>query len=181
MYAGKSGEARSRVSVGVLRRIAGGLAFLVFLSSSVMTVSFAAPEKPAQENKEPRPFDETRDAMADVDAALARAEARGVRALLVLGGNWCHDSRGLAAKFETLELAALIAGKYELVWVDVGRRDRNLDVAKRFGVGDLLGTPTMLIVSPAGALLNADTVHDWRDAASRSEAEILAYLSAQAD
>ncbi len=139
------------------------------------------PVKAAHEENEPRPFDETRDAMADVDAALARAGERGVRALLVLGGNWCHDSRGLAAKFQTPELAALIAEKYELVWVDVGRRDRNLDVAKRFGVGDLLGTPTVLIVSPAGDLLNADSVHDWRDAASRSDAETLAYFTGQAD
>ncbi len=168
------------MSIGLLRLISGGLAFAVCLPSAGMTASFAASDKAAHENKEPRPFDETRDAMADVDAALARAEARGVRALLVLGGNWCHDSRGLAAKFGTPALAALIAGKYELVWVDVGRRDRNLDVAKRFGVGDLLGTPTVLIVSPAGALLNAGSVHDWRDAASRSQAEILAYFSEQA-
>jgi len=168
------------VSGGLLRTVAGGVAFFVFLLSSAMTVSFAASEKTAHEDREPRPFDEARDAMADVDAALARAETRGVRALLVLGGNWCHDSRGLAAKFQTPDLAALIAAKYELVWVDVGRRDRNLDVAKRFGVGDLLGTPTVLIVSPAGDLLNADSVHDWRDAASRSEAETLAYFSGQA-
>ncbi|MEQ8936185.1 MAG: thioredoxin family protein [Amphiplicatus sp.] len=168
------------MSIGLLRLVAGGLAFLVCLLSSVVTVSFAALDKAAHEHKEPRPFDETRGAMADVDAALARAEVRGARTLLVLGGNWCHDSRALAAKFETPELAALIVEKYELVFVDVGHRDRNLDVAKRFGVGDLLGTPTVLIVSPAGELLNADSIHDWRDAASRSEAETVAYFSKQA-
>ena len=166
---------------GLLRLIAGGFAIFSCALSGVAAAPFdAASDKAAQDDGEPRPFDEARDAMADVDAALARAEARGVRALLVLGGNWCHDSRGLAANFERPELAALIAEKYELVWVDVGRRDRNLEVAKRFGVGDLLGTPTVLIVSPAGDLLNADSVHDWRDAASRSEAETLAYFARQA-
>ncbi|MEE2691230.1 MAG: thioredoxin family protein [Pseudomonadota bacterium] len=139
-----------------------------------------APASAALDDDGPRPFNEAADAMADVDAALARAGARGTRALLVLGGDWCHDSRGLAAKFETPELAALIGENYELVFVDVGHRDRNLDVARRFGVGDLLGTPTVLIVSAEGALLNADSVHGWRDAASKSLEETTAYFRAYA-
>src|SRR5262249_10173951 len=95
---------------------------------------------------------------------------------LVLGGNWCHDSRGLAAKFETPDLAALVAKNYELVWVDVGHRDKNMDVPKRFGVNDLLGTPTILILSADGELLNGDSVHDWRNAASRTLDETSAYF-----
>jgi hypothetical protein len=65
---------------------------------------------------------------------------------------------------------------YELVWVDVGYRDRNLDVAARFGVVGLLGTPTILILSPGGALLNRDSVHDWRTADSKPYSETLAYF-----
>ncbi|MEZ5892542.1 MAG: thioredoxin family protein [Parvularculaceae bacterium] len=129
---------------------------------------------------EPRPFDETRDAMADVDAALAAATTSRKHVLLVLGGNWCHDSRGLAGKFEKPELARVIADGYELVFVDVGHRDRNLDVARRFGVKDLLGTPTVLILSADGELLNATSVHDWRTAASKSDEETLAYFKAYA-
>jgi hypothetical protein len=130
----------------------------------------------ASADNEPRPFNEDADATADVDAALANARVRGSRVLLVLGGNWCHDSRGLAEKFETPELAALIAEKYELVWIDVGRRDKNMDAPKRFGVHDLLGTPTILILSADGELLNADSVHDWRNADSRTLEETTSYF-----
>jgi hypothetical protein len=131
----------------------------------------------AQEPREPRPFDEAADAMADVDAALAAARLSGKRVLLVLGGNWCHDSRGLAAKFEDPGLKALIGRAYELRWIDVGRRERNLDVAKRFGVATLVGTPTILILSADGELLNADSVHDWRNADSRSLKETTVYFA----
>jgi hypothetical protein len=41
-------------------------------------------------------YDETADAAAQIDAALAEAAARAGPALLVFGANWCHDSRGLA-------------------------------------------------------------------------------------
>ena len=125
---------------------------------------------------DPRPFDASADAMMDVDIALTAAQASGRNVLLALGGNWCHDSRGLAAKFQEPALAAVIAESYELVWVDVGYRDRNLDVAKRFGVDALYGTPTILILSPEGELLNADTVHDWRTADSIPYDEVLAYF-----
>lgn len=125
---------------------------------------------------DPRPYDANRDAMADVDRALAAARANNTNAVIVLGGNWCHDSRGLAAKFEARELAALIEERYELVYVDVGYRDRNLDVARRLGVDELYGTPTVLIVSGAGALLNRESVHDWRTADSKPYGETLAYF-----
>lgn len=130
---------------------------------------------------DPRPFDATANATMDVDIALASARVSGRSVLLVLGGNWCHDSRGLAAKFQQPELAEVIAESYELVWVDVGRRDRNLHIPKRFGVDDLYGTPTVLILSPEGELLNADSVHEWRTADSKPYDETLAYFEDYAE
>ncbi len=133
-------------------------------------------KKKRKHHDDPRPFDASRNAMADVDAALTSSEISGKRVLLVLGGNWCHDSRGLAAKFEQRELAQVIGENYHLVWVDVGRRDRNLDVPARFGVPQLFGTPTVLILSPEETLLNADSVHDWRAADSKPYDETLRYF-----
>ena len=128
------------------------------------------------DDNNPRPFDAARDAGADVDAAFKAAKISGRNVLLVLGGNWCHDSRGLAAKFERPELAKIIAEGYELVWVDVGYRDRNLDVPARFGVMELLGTPTVLVLSPEGELLNGDSIHDWRSADSIAYEDALDYF-----
>jgi len=132
------------------------------------------------DDDDPRPFDAARDATADVDEAFLAAQDSGRNVLLVLGGNWCHDSRGLAAKFEQPELARVVADNYERVWVDVGHRDRNLHVARRFGVPELFGTPTVLILSPEGGLLNRETVHDWRTADSKPYGETLAYFQAYA-
>jgi thiol-disulfide isomerase/thioredoxin len=147
------------------------------VSGDVVEAAF----EPRGHDKDPRPFDDTRNAMADVNAALMAAQAGGKNVLLVLGGNWCHDSRGLAAKFERDELAAVIAESYELVYVDVGYRDRNLDVPARFGVMELFGTPTVLIVSPEGDLLNRDSVHEWRTADSKPYDETLGYFRRYAE
>lgn len=125
---------------------------------------------------DPRPFSAKRNATQEVNAALAAAQYSNKNVLLVLGGNWCHDSRGLAGKFQRPELARVIADGYELVWVDVGYRDRNLHIAERFGVDEVRGTPTVLIVSPEGYLLNGADVHNWNTAASKPYDETLAYF-----
>ncbi|MEO1015146.1 MAG: serine hydrolase [Pseudomonadota bacterium] len=130
-----------------------------------------------EDHPEARPFQKGRDAAFDVDSALREAAQSGKTVALVLGANWCHDSRGLAGRLRQPQFASLIDRGFHLVYVDVGQRDRNIDIARRFGIDELKGTPTVLFVSPEGALLNPDTVHDWRNAASRTRQETLDYFA----
>lgn len=124
-------------------------------------------------------------AMGDVDAALARAAANGKRVLLVMGANWCHDSTALAGWLETPRFAALVAERYELVFVNVGMPQtgdgHNLDVANRFGLTELPGTPALLVLTAEGKAVNLDTAASWRNAASRSEDAIFAELTMLAE
>lgn len=140
------------------------------------------PEAPA--HPEARLYSASADAIADVDAALARAAVNGKRVLLVMGANWCHDSRALAGWLETPRLAALAAQSYEVVFVDVGTPQtgagRNLDIPRRFGLAEMQGTPALLVLTPEGRAVNLDTAATWRNAASRSEAAIHAELAALA-
>ena len=138
----------------------------------------------AAHHPEARSYDATRDASADVDAALAQATQSGKHVLLVMGANWCHDSRALAGWLETPRFAELVAREYELVFVNVGMPQtgdgHNLDIARRFGLDELPGTPNLLVVAPDGSLANADSATSWRNAASRSEDEIFEELVALA-
>jgi thiol-disulfide isomerase/thioredoxin len=131
----------------------------------------AAPEE-LPDHPEARPFDAKANAKTEVDAALARAKAANKMALIVMGANWCHDSRALAGWFAQPRFAAMIVARYELVYVDVGMRDRNIDIARRFGLKSIKGTPTVLIVDGDGRLLNKKDAPTWRNAAARSQDEI---------
>ncbi len=94
------------------------------------------------------------DAEAEVDAALALAADRGTRVLLVMGANWCHDSRAFAGWMETPRFQQLISDHYELVYVNIGMPQsgdgHNLQIAERFGLDDLPGTPNLLVLTPEG-------------------------------
>lgn len=132
-----------------------------------------------------RPYDMHGEAMPAVDAALAEADATGKHVLLVMGANWCHDSRGLAGLLETPRFAELIAASYVPVFIDAGkpREDaaNNIEVARRFGVDRLIGTPNVFVINADAERLNSvEDVTGWTDAASREEDMIYDFLVSMA-
>ena len=134
-------------------------------------------------NPLPLPYDETADAKADVAAALARAKASGKHVLLDFGGNWCPDCRILAGVLELDEVEDAVAATFEVAMIDVGRKNKNLDIAEAYGV-TITGVPTVIIIDPKGRFLNAghptalsnaramkpqaivDTIFGWVEAAN---------------
>jgi len=149
-----------------------------------LALAGCATTPPAPAHPEARSYAVSADAMGDVDTALVRAAASDKRVLLVMGGNWCHDSRALAGWLETPRFAALVAEKYELVFVNVGLPQtgdgHNLAVPRRFGLAELAGTPAVLVLTAEGQPVNLDTAAGWRNAASRSHEAIFAELAALA-
>jgi hypothetical protein len=127
-------------------------------------------------------YHEGRNAQADVDTAISRAKAEGKMVLIVLGANWCHDSRSLASWFESPRFRAMLDARYALVYVDVGKpqtgEGRNLDIARRFGIRKMKSTPLVLIASPDGTRLNSKKeAISWRNAASRSEEDVFIHFA----
>ena len=103
--------------------------------------------------------------LADVQRALDRAGDGDRLALVVLGANWCHDSRALASRLHQSPLAEVIQQHYELVFVDVGFLDKGRAVTQQFGVAHYYATPTVLIIDPLnGQLVNDEDRHIWGNA-----------------
>lgn len=121
------------------------------------------------------------DDAARLDAALASAKAEGKLAVIVFGADWCHDSQALAELLTSDAFKAEFGTRFAVTFIDVGvpqdGRGRNLDLAGRFGVAKMPGTPTMVVVSPRGKRLNGrKDAYSWRNAASRDRAEVLGWF-----
>ncbi len=125
----------------------------------------AANASAAETDSNGRRYAASPDPAADVQQALQRAADNDRRALVVLGANWCHDSRALASRLHKSPLLGLIEQEYELVFVDVGFYENRADVLSRFDVDQYYATPTVLIIDPANEQVvnNADR-HIWGDA-----------------
>ena len=146
-------------------RPALALALAVLLATPAPSAVLAA----GAESPEAKPFPSSGRARADIAAALTRASGNGHRVLVVFGGNWCHDSRALAGWFATPRFRAMLDARYEVVWVNVGHKDKNLDLARSYGLDGIAGTPTVLMLDAAGKPFNLADAPTWRNAGSRGE------------
>ncbi|WP_226018284.1 thioredoxin family protein [Novosphingobium sp. FKTRR1] len=116
----------------------------------------------------PLPYDESANADAVVAAAKARAKRSHKLLLIDLGGNWCLDCRLLAGTVEQEPLKGWLDKRFELVTVDVGRFDKNLQIQRGYGItGRLEGVPSVLVVDPrTNRLINKGHVSALSDARS---------------
>lgn len=144
---------------------------------AILALSLAACAATPPPHPEARPFATAPTPATEVDAARARATTANKRVMLIFGLDNCHDSRALAGWFDTARFQMMLQPRYEIVWIDVGEaRDKSADLAKRFQVGPIVGTPTVVIASADGTPLNLSDAASWRNAASRSENEIFDYF-----
>lgn len=117
-------------------------------------------------------------AMADVEATLAKAKTNGKLAMVIMGANWCHDSMAFLRKLESAEMQELVANRYEYAIVDVGYLEHGSEIIQRFGKPVIYGTPTVLIINPQNnQLLNNQNTHRWRDADSISLEDTVSYFA----
>jgi thiol-disulfide isomerase/thioredoxin len=124
------------------------------------------------------PYDTKADASAAVDAAFARAGKNGKRVLIDLGGNWCADCIVLANLMQLPELKRFLAAHFEIVVVDVGRFDRNLQIPARFGITQRLeGVPSVIIAEPDGTFVNPGRIAALADARHMTPQAIADWLA----
>ena len=118
----------------------------------------------------PVPYDEAANARTQIAAARTRAIKAHKLLLIDLGGNWCLDCRLLAGTMELPELRGFLAKHYEIVTVDVGRFDKNLDIAAKYGLKDHFGggVPSVLIIDP-----RTDTLRNPGHTAALADARTL--------
>ena len=126
----------------------------------------------------PLPYDSRANAKAAIAAARARAIANGKLLLIDLGGNWCPDCRVLAGTMALPDLHAFIEKHYDVVMVDIGRYDHNMDVPAHYGLGRPAGVPAIIIVNPkTDAVLNAGHTTALSDARNMSPQALADWLA----
>ena len=163
-----------------------------FLLAAALTVSLVAtaaaataPRMPITSFEQlakplPLPYDESADAKAAVAVARARAKKAHKLLLIDLGGNWCLDCRILAGTIDVPVLKAFVERHYEVVTVNIGRYDANMDIPVSYGVTDKLkgGVPALLVVDPrSGKLLDAGRISALEDARHMSPQGLADWLA----
>lgn len=125
---------------------------------------------------EPTPYP---DVFQRLEQARTHAREKEKLLMLVLGAEWCHDSRGFVHKLQEPDFAALIEDRYEILLVNIGFLEYIRDIVERYQVPVIYGTPTVLVIEPASNIvLNRETLPYWRNADSISSRDTVAYFQA---
>jgi thioredoxin 1 len=125
----------------------------------------------ASQGAEP-PYVEGADAKADIRASFEQASKANVPVMVVFGANWCRDSQVLATALKTEPTAALIQKNFSVVMVDVGRFDRNVELAESYGVPLKNGIPAVAVLSPQGSVVYATRAGELARARSMGDEAI---------
>jgi thiol-disulfide isomerase/thioredoxin len=125
----------------------------------------------------PIPYDEHANASAALTAARARAKGAHKLLLIDFGGNWCADCRVLAGVMEQPEMRPFLKQHYEVLTVDVGVFNRNMDIPAHYGFKHIEGVPAVFVVDPStDRLINGRSVIALADARSMTPQSIANWL-----
>ncbi|MDZ7318261.1 MAG: thioredoxin family protein [candidate division KSB1 bacterium] len=100
-------------------------------------------------------YDEQAIAKEDIERAIVTAQQSGKRILLMFGGNWCiwcHRLHRLLKDDPTIH--QVLKKNYLLVMIDVGKRDKNLDLNEKYGNPFQYGFPVLVVLEKDGSQLH---------------------------
>jgi hypothetical protein len=96
--------------------------------------------------------------------------------LVIFGANWCPDAQYLEAVMGMLTVTKLLAQHYEIMRVDVGDYDQNMELYTVFDMPSEEGVPRVVILDIKGRVLNFDSNDRWRTARETDPQEIFNYF-----
>lgn len=112
-------------------------------------------------------FNPTDNPMQTALDAIQSAKTNHKLAMVVLGAQWCHDSRAVAAQFSKPEMQKILNREYELAFIDVGYLEDRRAITVHFGYPTYFATPTVMIIEPiSGQIVNLDSLPKWSSGAS---------------
>jgi thioredoxin 1 len=114
-------------------------------------------------------YNEAADAKAEIRQALAQAATAGVPVLVIFGANWCGDCKILDMAINQGASAPPVAKEFKAVKVNVGRFDRNVDIAQSYGVPLKNGIPAVVVLSPKNQVLYITREGELADARNMGE------------
>jgi thioredoxin-related protein len=123
------------------------------------------------------PFDPTRDAARDLEAAKVEAQRTGSRILLDVGGNWCSWCR-LMDKWFTERAAVREARDKAFVVVPVNFSPENKNEAFLGQYPKIDGYPHFFVLDAQGKLVRDQSTGALEEGHGYSEAKMMAFIAA---
>lgn len=122
-------------------------------------------------------YSSTADAHADIAAALKQARLENKRVILDFGGDWCGDCQVLDIYMHQSPNAELVEKHFVVVHIDIGRFDKNTDVARTYNIPLNKGVPALAVLDARGKLLCSQKTGEFEDMRNMSSKSVTDFLN----
>jgi thiol-disulfide isomerase/thioredoxin len=109
-------------------------------------------------------------------AALKTAAATHKRILLDFGGNWCPDCQALDIYFHDAANRPILDANFVLAHINIGMKDTNLDIARRYRVPVKKGVPALAVLSDSGKLLYSQKTGQFAPMRQMQSSSVTSFL-----
>ncbi len=124
----------------------------------------------------PSPYNGTEISNAQLEKFISASLNQEKLPMVILGANWCADAQCLEAIMQLPSVAQFIAKHYEVIRVDLGEYDINMDLIKYLGMPSQEGIPRVFILDLQGEPINLETNDQWRSARQSYPQDIFDYF-----
>lgn len=122
------------------------------------------------------PYDENADARAEVAAARRKAVGERKFLMVTFGANWCLDCRTLHRNLQAADVAAYTGDLFLFAHVDIGKFNRNRQLAEELGVDLSRGIPVAIFFDPAGRVIGTTSEGQLEPSRRYSSQQILRFM-----
>jgi len=114
----------------------------------------------------------------EIESVIKNSDKECKSILLVFGADWCPWCNRLSKLFDENEKIASILNKdYTLIKVDVGKWDKNLNLAEKYRVERKAGIPAIVILDCKGKWIKFQETSVLEEGKGYSEKTVLKFLS----
>lgn len=122
-------------------------------------------------------YSDSADAHHDIAQALVTAQHEHKRVILDFGGNWCGDCQVLDIYLHQQPNLDLLNDNFILVHVNVGRFDKNTDLAEKYQVPLQKGVPGLAVLDARGRLLYSQKNGEFEAMRKMDPASVTEFLN----
>ena len=115
---------------------------------------------------------------SDIERFLDSSINKSKQPIIIFGGNWCPDCRILEGTLQLPTIKKYMIEHYEIMHVDVGRYDKNMNLISYFKIPKEEGVPRVLVFDTNKNILNMESTKEWTTARDRKQQEIFNYFQA---
>jgi len=149
-------------------------------AGSTLAATGTVQDAPAAQPPPPPPaiYDEAANGAEQIEEAVAKAKKENRRVLIQWGANWCgwcHLLHGVFASDAAVKRTLLY--EYDVVLIDIGKWDKNLDLAAKYEADfKAHGVPYLTVLDGEGHVIANQETSSLEDGDHHDPAKVLAFL-----